>query len=31
MRKKFFYLYGMKVIWNGLFFEMPDEERKIFG
>jgi hypothetical protein len=22
---------GRKIIWNGLFYEMPEEEKKLFG
>jgi hypothetical protein len=22
---------GMKIIWNGLFYEMPMEEKNLFG
>jgi hypothetical protein len=31
MMRKRIIVNGMTVIWNGLFYEMPEEERKFFG
>ena len=31
MRKNKIYIKGFKIIWNGSFYEMPEEEKKIFG